>query len=466
MTAVTGPAQEYKISDAIITADRLGDNEVEVTFLIAEFTVFENIDKPYLTAQVAIMDDKGIFARIGFKGTEKLTLTISSTDEDLKTRGLQFTHTFNMTSIIKKIKVNDKTEMYVFSLIDEHAFIDSTIKISKSYKGKFEDIAASICASELNLNVDRSYFTPSVQDNVKVVIPYMSPLQAAKWLVNRASTENGSPFFIYSTLYDQINGQNGVRIGNLDVMLAQTPFNERIPYLYSSSLTNVAVTLPIEKQAMLIKDVQFLDLENTLELVDIGAIGSKVYSKDVFTSEELNGRHKVRRTLDKLQQSEVIPSNSKQTVFDEKQVIEEDGSNTTFLDDTNARVVSLLTSKGTYGKFKSYHDVENNAQLLNKVRRLSINSLLYRNMIDVTIPGLGFFATLKDGGRGVSVGDVVRINFLISDTSVESASEDAALDKEKSGDYLILRARNTFKDTEHNITLSITKLNNKPSDAV
>ena len=462
--AVTGRAQQYKISDAVITADRNGTLEMEVTFHIMEFTVFEDIEKPYITGRIAILDDKGLFDGFGFKGTEKLTLTVSATDSELEARGLSFTHTFFMTSLLRKEKITDKSEMYVFSLIDEQAFIDSTKKISKSYRGKLEQIASRICGSELGLNVDQSFLSPSVQDNVKVVIPYMSPLQAAKWLVNRATTENGSPFFLYSTLYDQTGEGNTIRLGNLDVMLSQTPFNSRIPYIYSASATNVTETLGPEKREMIVNGVYIADTENTLNLVDEGAIGSRIMSKDTFNSSLLNTHHAVGDTIARLEQTGIIPVNTKQTVYDDKQVIVDDAVNPLYLDDMDARVVNTLTSFGTYGKFNSIHDVENTSMLKNKVRRLSINSLLYRNLIDVTIPGMAFFAALKDGGKSVSVGDLVRINFLVSNTEITNANEDEALDKYLSGDYLILRARNTYKGTQHHITLTVTKFNTRPSD--
>lgn len=442
-----GLSQEYVLDEAIITSDRLGDEEIEITFQIGEINIYESLDKPYLTGTVAVLDDNAIFTNaVEFKGTERLKIKVSSVVSDSSI--YTFEHTFIMTEIVKSEKINDKAEIYVISLIDVHAFYDATIKLSKSYTGKIEDIVTAIVVSELDLAVDLSYSTKSAQKQIKVIVPYMSPLHACKWLLDRATTENGSPYWLHASIYD-----SRLRISSFDGIYTQTPFNLNLPYLYSSALSSSVTGLPADIQSSMIKQVRSLNIENTLDLLNSGAIGSSLSYTDIFNNRTITSKHKVRNTLDRLKQNEIIPSNSEQNVFDDKFIVEENANSTKFLDDYDSRVIHGITSFGTYCIFNSYHDVFNRAQVGDKQRNISIRNLLERNTIDITVSGLALFL-----GK-VTVGDMIRVNFLTSDVKLDNINDESSFDLSKSGDYMIQKTRHVFKQTEHNVTLTITKLN-------
>ena len=67
-------AQEFKITEAIISADRLDDTYDIQTYII-ELSLFEDLDKPYDTGQIVFMDDLGLIQEIKILGTEKIKLT-------------------------------------------------------------------------------------------------------------------------------------------------------------------------------------------------------------------------------------------------------------------------------------------------------------------------------------------------------------------------------------------------------
>lgn len=444
--------QRYIIKEAIIGSDRTTDVR-DITTYISELNIYEDINKPYITGKVAVMDDAGIFGNeIGFKGTETLSLTIASADPD---NPYEFTHTFLMEAIEQMIKINEKTELYTFKLIDKYTYFDSALKISKSYRGRLEDIVTAIMVSELDKTVDQSYLgEQSIQRNIKVLIPYLSPIQACQWLINRATTLNGSPYFLYASLYDE-----NIRIADFDTAYSETPFNAQIPLIYSPAGTNSLVELHPSYSSIAIKEVRYTDFQNTFRTINAGAVGSRLTITDTGNNLDLRTHHKVRTTLNRLQQNGVIPTTSKQNVFDEQQLIDDDANNPLYIDDVDARVFSKLNSKGTYNQFSSYHEVDQLSDVGDVLRNISIRTMLEKNMIEVYLPG----SLILEGQ--VTVGDTVAINFLNSDVKLESLSGGDDIDKEKSGNYLIYAIRHTFIGTEHDITMSVTKLNTKPSDS-
>lgn len=440
--------QRYIIKEATISSDRT-DTIRDVASYIAELNIYEDINKPYLTGKVAFMDDAGIFGNwVNFKGTETLTITIEGSDPD---DPFEFSHSFLMESIDELIKVNEKTELYTINLIDKYTYFDSALKISKSYKGRLEDIVTAILVSELDKTVDQSYIgEQSVQDNIKVIIPYLSPIKACQWLINRATTVNGSPYYLYASLYDE-----NIRIADFDTAYSETPFNADAPLLYSPAGTNSLVEQHPSYSSLAIKEVRFTDFQNTFRTINAGAIGSKLTVTDTSTGLDTFTHHKVRQTLTRLSDADVIPSDTEQNVFDDQQLIVDDDQNPIYIDDVDARIFSKMNSKGTYGQFSSYHEIEEPSDVGDILRNISIRTLLEKNMIEVYLPG----GLILEGQ--VTVGDTVAIDFLNSNVDVENIDDTEKFDKEKSGNYLIYAVRHTFIGTEHDVTMSVTKINTR-----
>jgi hypothetical protein len=158
----------------------------------------------------------------------------------------------------------------------------------------------------------------------------------------------------------------------------------------------------------------------------------------------------------------VIPYGANQNIYDAEQQLTF-GSETKAPHEWNSREFSMLTSYGTYGSTNSYHDINDASDAVNKIRAPAVKSMFNKNMFDIVIPGISFFAQLGNGNSGVSVGDTVMIDFLNSNTDDDQGG---VYNQELSGKYLIHRCRNIFKDTTHEIVVSISKLASKGARTV
>jgi len=445
----TSQSQQYKITQALITADRFGA-EVEgfdVRTSIAELSLYESLDKPYLTGTVVMLDDKALYDKISFQGTERLTITMASVDNDLSP---VMERTFIMTGIERQVKSNSngKSSMIVFTLLDEHAFLSSLKKISKSFNGRIDEILIKLLATELGLDIDLSYlFLPNgkrnlpLQSNMKGIIPNLTPIDAIKWLTQRATTVTGSPFFTYASMHD-----TNLRLGNLDAMLKQPAFNEKLPYTYNPANVAGAETQTEFEKTFIIKAFTVSKQANTLKLIQDGAIASTMQNTNLNTGLMSKNHHSVRDVLKKLVNQTIIGDN--QNVFDKDFII---GGKP--VDEHSSHVYHTITSSGTYGRFKSYHDEYTGPKLKKKLERRSILNHLYKNMMSVTVEGAGFIIS-KAG-----VGDV--INLMIANDNTESsiaAGKEELVDKSKSGDHIIYDTRHTFRGTKHEVVMNVAKL--------
>lgn len=448
-------AQEFKITEAIISADRL-DDEYDIKTYIIELSCFEDLDKPYVTGQIVFMDDIGLIQKIKILGTEKIKLTVATAEDSVEK--VEWTMEFNIVSIIQTEKTAERTEVYHINIISPHAYRDQNIKISRSYTGALTKISEAILKNHLGVEVDRSYGgdQEESQDPVRIITPYISPLEAVQWLMDRATTDVGCPYYAYQTLYDQEEGVDKIRIGNLEKMMNASAFNEDNHMLYSQARGMLIGGESQAKQDVIVKRVLVQSVQDTLKLTQEGALGANLMSIDTYTSQKFDRHFDGEKLLERLGDVGVITGGKEfQNVYDIEQTLEIEGEKKT-LPECESRYISTIASYGTYGSVNSYADDQNQLQAMNKIRSNAIKSLLNKNMIEVTIPGISFFKSKGAGGASLpSVGDVIWIDFLQSDID---ESGDGKLNQEMSGLYLIHKCRNFYRNTVHEAVMYVTKL--------
>lgn len=432
---------QYKITDCQIISDNLGGeasgNIININSSVVEIIFFESLEKPYISGQIAITDDQGFIDGLDFSGTEKLFIKISSEDSTLAPVMSRY---FIMSSIDQVIKSNDagQSSIYVFSIIDEHAILSKAKKISRTIKQNLETEIQKICGQDLKKDVDISYLYPSVQNNMKALIPYLHPLQACEWLRDRATTSSGCPLFLYASIHD-----SNLRLGSLDKMLEQDAWNTELPYLYSpANVKKTEEKSPIHRTFQ-VQTMRVAKLQNTMKQMMSGGVGSMYNNTNLNTGQIRSEHFDITRTIKKLEDDEIIKPNINNVYplefkLDDKKV-----------SDMNCKVFHQITSSGTYGNFKSYHDELNVENFTNKIVNVSIRNMLYKNQFEITVPGGGFIVSKA------SVGDIVRIETLSDDPDPNSTQP---LDQLRSGDFLIYNTRHTFKNTRHDVVMTVCKL--------
>ena len=210
------PTQEYEFVKIEFSADRSfkpsadpGVNQVnpiDLRKLTQELNIFEDVMKGYITAKLVIIDDAAIFSEVmEMQGTEKLKIEVRGMEGN---EGSVIVLNMKVVSILSQVKTQDRSSVFVINAISDHGYRDSLSKVSRSYTGQLEDTAESILESYLKVSVkkDSKYFPSgekSIQGDVKVLIPYISPLECTEWLMERAAGKEGSPYFAWASVWDQ-----------------------------------------------------------------------------------------------------------------------------------------------------------------------------------------------------------------------------------------------------------------------
>ena len=436
----------------ILSSVKNEDKVVDVRGNIVEVNLFENLYKPYVDSTIVLIDDFGLKNSLNIQGTERLKLVLGGAENPEEPVVVKY---FFFSKINDTQKMNERAELLSISLVEEHVYIDAIKQFSKSYTDELENIITSIADNELGKTVVKSLFEPSVQGPRKIIVPYLSPLEAIQWLRDRATTRTGSPIFLSGSLYT-----NSLVMSSLDGLLREDVINDKLPLRYSSAISGVDADQDQLRHYYEIMSFKEVEAENSLALYENGAIGSFYASIDAGTG-VLSGDHiSVRDILDEFYTNKLISADTNQSVFDPS--LEIDGK---LSDEYNSLHIHQVVSSNTYNQFKSYHDEtsllgENNSLIESRLKAKNkiIRTFLKKNIIDIGMNGSLFFK-----GK-ISVGRKLRLLFLNSNVQGDLKDTNDQIDKRKSGDYIILATNHRLADEKHTTILRLTKLGELPKD--
>lgn len=472
---------KYTITSAVIHADRYTISvnassvsserviDFDITKDLVELNIFESLDRAYLTGNCTIVDKNSIFSSMGLQGTERITINMSTAD--INQTPILVEKTFIMYQTKNQVKMsNGSASVFLFNLIDEHGFLGRITKISRSYSGSIEKTVKSILQNDLNRELEISYTgvtdgssQNSIQEDIKCIIPNMTAINAIEWLTSRLTTINGTPYFIYATMRlpnlhsgvdnlevsddEAVLQGNIIRIGNLDTMLRQKEFN-KIPFVYNPNRTDSVHEGNPVQQLFTIKSVKTGSSGNTLRLAELGAFSAEYSNTDLNTGEIFTTRCTIEDTIEKLKNDDIISEERgfSQEVYDG--VFNLNGKRMLDYDSVKYHGV---TSSGTYGNFKGYHDEEDNSKFKTKISSTGIKNILHKSTITVVTEGAAILVA------GAKVGDIMKV--LIS--ADNDTSESSLYDKRLSGRYLMYDIKHSFTGEIHDATITLCKLDSE-----
>ena len=429
---------------------------LELKKMCSEVNLFEDILKGYLTANLVISDDGGFFSQvIELQGTERLRIQIEGTEGNV---GTVIDLNMKVVSILREAKINDRASTYLINAISDHGYRDSLAKVNRSYTDHLEDISEKVLKSYLNIDVSRDskYFPEgeeSIQGDIKVLVPYISPLECTQWLLERATDRKGFPLFAWASMWDQNEVEGKIRLGMLRQMMKKgvesAQSNKDRQWLYGQGMP--ARREPTSKrQRRTIISYENNNRENTLSMIDQGTVGSRITNLDTYTSQEMDRHFSLQKLIEEIREDAPEMKGIFSTIYDEEHEVEVGGENKTTAEH-ESRHRNLVTSFGTYQWNNSYHDVFDPSLLVNKMKKSAILSALNKNVMDVTLSGYNFLQ------EKLSVGDIIGLKFHTQVLDEEGASK-LRTDERASGYYLLLKTRNVFSGTQHRTVVSCAKI--------
>jgi hypothetical protein len=421
--------EDYKL-EAYITAERLGTQQIDVANIVAEFNLYEDITKPYLTGEVALLDDSGLINGVQFKGTETFTIILNNDEMGVA----PITKTFIITEVSNSVRINDNSEMFTLTLIEPHLFFSRATPISRTYHGTPEQMISKLVTDNIiNKKVIIKNTTTAAQGAMKVTFPYIEPLQAVELLRSRMTTSEGYPYVFYASLHE-----DGLTLDNLGDMLKKDVWNEDLPFTYSQAASQTQDELRVKLSSI----EKFIrpNADDMLGSMLSGAVGSRFSVFDTTYGQSVySGHHDINKTLKPL----LDDDGAVQSIFDESFTIAG-----VELNNIDSRNYFQVTSSNLYEGYQSFSDEYSDAGLhKTKVQAKAIISAMDKNMVVLQVPGPFFLANTESG-----IGNRLKVNIFSTSSTIDG------VDTTKSGNYLVTAVRHIFKEGKHTVSIKATKL--------
>lgn len=435
----------FQIQEVLFDSER-HTQPFDIAPSIIELNIFEDIEKPYLTGTMLQVDNVAFKSSVGITGSERVAISLKSATGEIITKK------FIITAIQKEVSTNERTDVRLLTLLEEHAYLSNILKISKAYTGSPARIIQNILSSYLDKGVNINGSASGTDPNIKLIVPNLNPLVAVEWIRDKMATSVGAPYFAYASLRS-----NNITLTSLDKMMVTESWNKDRPYTYSQSAHN---TQAPESQSEHFRKLFHIEkfttskIESTLMLAQAGAITANFNTVDITSGEMYRSTQysdiNVRRLLDHTGQG-LGKQEENGLNFNSEMVIGTPNRGYEAIKRIPTKNFTQVTAD-TYKDANSYsYEKDDQYRLGLKMKAAQLRSVLLNNVYSMSVPGVPY---LIDPDAGV--GSNIQIQFPKNTTDPSNVGE---IDAERSGKFLAYRTRHQFvKPSRYAVHMNIVKL--------
>ena len=369
--------------------------------MYTEFSVFEDVFSPFVTASIAVIDGNNILKDGPLLGGEVVNVEFETPSRNIAK------YKFIVKSIdnVDPVPPMNTSYSYTLNCISEEAFINNTKLISKTYTGSMSDIVANVLKKDLETKKPLFFdTTKGVQD---FIINYERPFDAIRKASKRAVSlqDKSSSYFFFEN-------KEGFHFMTLET-LADTNKSKigdkifiNVPVSSAKEANN-----PDEYRQLLGMAVS--DTPNLVDDIESGVFNSKTITFDLITK------------------------TTKTTSFNLSEQISEFKG---FSDKKeNIRIPKNVVKKYSGGSAKVYYRVADSSNKDTYIDEMLAKKVAY-TMLLLKSPML----LNSHGDSSLKVGDVVTVKYpKTSGINGDTAKEE----KNTSGNHLVIRLRHAIRKT-------------------
>jgi|DEB0MinimDraft_10_1074344.scaffolds.fasta_scaffold10185_3 hypothetical protein len=430
----------FVLESAVINSTRQLE-PIDVLGLVTDVEIFEHMDLPYITGQVAIVDTFRLYDRLDFQGAEYFIIKIKQSENSpiIEKR-------FVIDKLMSNKKTNEQSDLIMFHIVEDTLFNSNLLNVNKMYKGNPFEIITSIANEWLDKAVN--FINEEVfQKKIKVIIPNLTPFDAMTWIKNRATTTNGFPVYLFSSFT-----VDDIICADLKTLIDGQPINKSAPLIYGA--TNHDIEANLQYRLVPIKEYSIGQTDDLYNLIADGLVGAEHQFIDTHYGE--NKKYKFNVDKDSfINILEDNVSNKRVTFANDFEFNEKP------IQEYTSRKILKITQSGAYddgtNRYRSYAEDIHASDHAKKIIAHSLKKFLLKAPITVRIDGAGF---IQDESH-YTTGNIIRILFTANRPTGDGTIK---LDLKKSGDYLIYGAKHSFGHTRYNIHLKCVKLTSYTDD--
>lgn len=396
----------------------------EIRDLINEFSVYQSLEVPFLTAKAVIVDGVGMMNNILLSGGEQITFTYKTTNP----KGEVFMRSINMfVTGIETLEKQGNNSVYVINLGSIHYVTNAHTRISQAYDGKSSDIIKKIFEDKLKLS-EQYYDIEETQDNIKVVIPNLKIADTLAWISRRALSLNNTPCFTFEYL------DGSMAFKSLEGLYARGP-------IFNYFRKDTQSTDPLSTYF----NINFLQVDkvaNSYKNINSGMYAAKVYAFDPLTREVVEHNFDVDEK--ELQMTTMLND----AIYDTGIKL-----NGKYLNELpEAKIYNIITTSN--GSNNSRPEITSSHEAIGDYHTNSEFKIPFLNSKLLQLEN--FLITVSvQGNTSVFPGAIISLTIPSSTTQVKNT--DYANDKFFSGNYVVLSVRHIFTAQSHMTVMQLGK---------
>jgi hypothetical protein len=444
MADYSSTTDDFELISAVFSTQRGKGKTFSIAGNLIEFSIYEHLDTPYLTANFTIIDTNNMFETMDFQGGEFLKVSFQSLETQDKASLIS--KTFAIDKILKTTRPDERTEVVVLHGFEDIVIKSSVKNVNKHYKNTPDNIITSILSEYLSKDLS---IAPEIgQSSMDVIVPNMHPIEAATWIKNRITSSDGLPFYLYSTLYS-----DALYLVDLGSILNKEPINSKLPFLYLQSaghgIDNNYIPILAYKQE---------NVEDVMSLIRKGYVGSEYSFLNTLKGENETVKFDVADDVFYNLAEKNYFKNQPKFVYAPDQKIDDIKTSS-----YSSKHITKIASSGAYTQdiYKS-NSLDEEISLGGYRKRIvgdAIKNFMTKTPISITVPGRAFMR----GDGDYTIGNIIKVMFL----DVQHSKDEAGIDSKKSGYYTMYAARHSFSVFEPNrinSTLLCAKLSSFEAD--
>ena len=208
-------AGEVEFLEVMLTSPDGNSTRLDLNndIVITEINIFEDLFRHAITGNILITDTKEFINKFPIVGQERLTMKVKTPSPKIKKEDILEGEVLDFTQrrfVVNKVQSRDAissgAQFFELKFISEHALLNSTKKISKSYvktKSNIGEMVEDLLVSELNIPSDKIFVEPTLGSR-SIIMQNINPHTFIQNLTKEAiSKDDGSPNYVY---YENKNG--------------------------------------------------------------------------------------------------------------------------------------------------------------------------------------------------------------------------------------------------------------------
>ena len=414
---------------------------IDITSVVLELSMFENLARPFITGYLAITDSERIVENFDIQGAEEIELIFKRSTEKSSVKEIK------QNWIIQKIEaehnVQEFTNVVVFRLIDKESFRSGLKNVNKCLYGQPWEIIDQILVEFLNRDDLRTSADLNNSEKMKVIVPNMTPIEATQWIRNRSLNQNGYPFYFYKSA---MTGE--YFFADLETLIASPVINENLPLSPNQS----AGSSESKSTSSTIYKMEQSNVDNLYQLIQSGIIGSENKYYDVtkgdFEIVDFNVNNDLLVELQSLNSRQEKPLLDGRLAFDDVAI-----------SNYKAKSISQISGANVFNDVKSYDETQDIGDSRKKIKAHALRELMQKTPLSIVVEGDRWIHGDNHYGVGNNIKILVR--------SKADNPDNPSVDRKQSGDYLIITAKYVLDFTQGKVgaTFKCAKFGNYQNSA-